>query len=42
LIGFIVVANYAGWIELHGPYQDPRLTPSIEQNQEEKSLKEDG
>jgi|TARA_B110000908_G_C9981188_1_gene325570 hypothetical protein len=41
LIGFIVVANYAGWIELHGPYQDPRLAPSIEQNQEEKSLKED-
>jgi|TARA_B100000795_G_scaffold162573_1_gene122121 hypothetical protein len=40
LIGFIVVANYAGWIELHGPYQDPRLAVAIEQSQEEKSLKE--
>ena len=38
LIGFIVVANYAGWIELHGPYQDPRLAPSIEKNQKEKIL----
>ena len=41
LIGFIVVANYAGWIELHGPYQDPRLAPSIEKNQKEKSLDSD-
>ena len=41
LIGFIVIANYAGWIELHGPYQDPRLAPSIEKNQKEKSLDAD-
>ena len=41
LIGFIVVANYAGWIELHGPYQDPRLAPSIEKNQKEKILDAD-
>jgi len=42
LIGFIVVANYAGWIELHGPYQDPRFATSIEQNQKEKNIEDDG
>jgi len=34
LIGFLVIANYVGWIEFHGPYQDPRLV----QMQQSQSL----
>lgn len=34
LIGFLVVANYVGWIEFHGPYQDPRLVPQILKSQQ--------
>jgi len=37
LVAFLVVANYVGWIEFHGPYQDPRLVQT-EQNQEGQSL----
>ena len=37
LIAFLVVANYVGWIEFHGPYQDPRLVQT-EQSQQEQSL----
>jgi len=35
LIGFLVLANYNGWIEFHGPYQDPRLEHKhqLEKNQ---------
>lgn len=34
LIGFLVVANYVGWIHFHGPYQDPRLVTQLHQSQQ--------
>ncbi|HAU07331.1 MAG TPA: hypothetical protein DCS49_06010 [Gammaproteobacteria bacterium] len=24
LIAFLILSNYMGWVEFHGPYQDPR------------------
>ncbi|MFT7235308.1 MAG: branched-subunit amino acid transport protein AzlD [Methylophagaceae bacterium] len=39
LIGFLVLANYQGWIKFHGPHQDPRLIHQIEQNQAEDKTK---
>ena len=39
LIGFLVLANYKGWIEFHGPYQDPRLVHQIEQNKAAEKAK---
>ena len=37
LIAFLVVANYVGWIEFHGPYQDPRLVQMEQSQNLEKS-----
>lgn len=34
LIGFLVVANYVGWIKFHGPYQDPRLVSQVKQTEQ--------
>jgi hypothetical protein len=32
LIGFLVLANYQGWIKFHGPHQDPRVVHQLEKN----------
>jgi hypothetical protein len=39
LIGFLVLANYNGWIKFHGPYQDPRFVQQIQQNEAAEKIK---
>lgn len=39
LIGFLVLANHQGWIQFHGPHQDPRLMQQMEQQKAAEKLK---
>jgi hypothetical protein len=39
LIGFLVLANYKGWIKFHAPYQDPRAVQQIQNPQAVEEIK---
>ena len=34
LIGFLILSNYMGWIQFHGPHQDPRTVQQMQMQQQ--------